>query len=144
VLYTRDGSFHRLSTGEFVTAQGDSVLGEQGPIVLPNGAVTVSSDGTISVDGAVVAKLRLAEFSPNTSLTAEGSARYSAASGSELAAASTTVHQGMIEASNVSAVESVVQLILVQRNAEMMQRALGIFDSQFDQTAVQDLPRVGS
>ena len=42
----------------------------------------------------------------------------------------------MLEESNVSAVESVVQLINVQRNAEMMQRALSIFDSQFNQTAV--------
>ena len=43
------------------------MLGEQGPITLPNGAVTVSADGTISVDGAVVAKY-VAEFSPDTSL----------------------------------------------------------------------------
>ena len=42
------------------------MLGEQGPIILPNGNLAVSSDGTISVDGAVVEKLRLAEFSPNT------------------------------------------------------------------------------
>jgi flagellar basal-body rod protein FlgF/flagellar basal-body rod protein FlgG len=143
-LYTRNGGFHRLSTGQLVTAHGDSVLGEQGPITLPNGAITVSSDGTISVNGAVAAKLRLAEFSPNTSLTAEGDARYSAPPNSELPAATTTVHQGMIEASNVSAVESVVQLIAVQRTADMMQRAVSIFDGQFNQTAVQDLPRVGS
>ena len=48
----------------------------------------------------------------------------------------------MLEASNVSSVESVVQLITVQRNAELMQRALTLFDSQFNQTAAQDLPRV--
>ena len=144
VLYTRDGGFHRLSTGQLVTARGDSVLGEQGPITLPNGAVAVSSDGTISVNGAVVANLRLVEFSPNTSLIAEGNAQYSAPPNSPLPAASTSVHQGMIEASNVSAVESVVQLITVQRNADMMQRAVSIFDTQFNQTAVQDLPRVGS
>jgi len=48
----------------------------------------------------------------------------------------------MLEESNVSPVEGVVQLITIQRNAEMMQRALSAFDSQFNQTAVQDLPRV--
>jgi len=52
------------------------------------------------------------------------------------------VRAGMLEQSNVNPVESVVQLITVQRSAEMMQRALSIFDSQFNQTAVQDLPRV--
>jgi flagellar basal-body rod protein FlgF/flagellar basal-body rod protein FlgG len=48
----------------------------------------------------------------------------------------------MLEDSNVSPVEAVVQLIAIQRSAEMMQRALTLFDSQFNQTAVQDLPRV--
>ena len=142
VVYTRDGSFHVTSIGHLVTAQGDPVLGEQGPITLPNGVVAVSADGTISVDGAVVAKLRLAEFSADTNLRAVGHALYAAPGGAALPAASSSLRQGMVEASNVSPVESVVQLISVQRNAEMMQRALTLFDSQFNQTAVQDLPRV--
>lgn len=142
VVYTRNGGFHATPTGELVTAQGNAVLGEQGPITLPNGAVAVSADGTVSVDGAVVAKLRVAEFSPNTSLRAVGNALYAAPDGSALPAASSSIRQGMIENSNVSTVEGVVDLIGIQRNAEMMQRALTIFDSQFNQTAVQDLPRV--
>jgi flagellar basal-body rod protein FlgF/flagellar basal-body rod protein FlgG len=48
----------------------------------------------------------------------------------------------MLEGSNVSPVLSVVQLITVQRNAEMLQRALTMFDSQLNQAAAQDLPRV--
>jgi flagellar basal-body rod protein FlgF/flagellar basal-body rod protein FlgG len=48
----------------------------------------------------------------------------------------------MLESSNVSPVEGVVQLIEIQRNAEMMQRALSLFDTQLDQTAVEDLPKV--
>jgi len=141
-VYTRAGSWHTTPTGRLVNGQGDAVLGEQGPITLPNGAVAVSSDGTVSVDGAVVAKLRLAEFAPDTSLAALGNANYSAPPGSALPAATSSVRQGMLEDSNVSPVEGVVQLISIQRNAEMMQRALTIFDSQFNQTAVQDLPRV--
>jgi len=141
-VYTRNGSFHATPTGQLVTGQGDAVLGEQGPITLPSGAVAVSSDGTVSVDGAVVEKLRLAEFAPDTSLNALGNANYSAPPGSALPAATSSVRQGMLEDSNVSPVESVVQLISIQRNAEMMQRALTLFDSQFNQTAVQDLPRV--
>jgi len=142
VVYTRNGSFHVTPTGQLVTAQGDAVLGEQGPIVLPHGAVAVSADGTISVDGAVVAKLRLAEFSPDTNLRAVGTALYATPDGSALPAATSSIRQGMLEDSNVSPVESVVQLITVQRNAEMMQRALTLFDSQFNQIAAQDLPKV--
>ena len=141
-FYTRDGGFHVTSTGALVTAEGDAVLGDQGPITLPNGTVSVSSDGTISVDGNVVDTLRLAEFAPDTALQAAGNARYAAPAGSQLPAASSSVRQAMLEQSNVSSIESVVQLIVLQRNAEMMQRALTAFDSQFNQTAVQDLPKV--
>jgi flagellar basal-body rod protein FlgF len=145
-VYTRNGSFHRTPEGLLVTAAGDPVLvekglGTEGPVTLPEGAVSVSADGTISVEGTTAGKLRLAEFSPQTNLQAVGDSRYAAPAGSELAAASSSVRQGVLEASNVSPVESVVQLITVQRNAEMMQRALSIFDSQFNQTAVE-LPKV--
>jgi len=140
--YTRNGGFHRTSDGHLVNSDGDSILGEKGPIQLPNGAVAVSADGTVSVDGAVVGKLRIAEFSPNTELTAVGKALYAAPPGSELLPVSSSIRQGMVEQSNVSPVEGVVQLIAIQRNADMMQRALALFDSQLNQTAVQDLPHV--
>ena len=142
VLYTRNGGFQRGRDGQLVSIQGDRVLGEQGPITLPAGAVAISADGTVSVEGAVVAKLRLAEFSANTNLAAAGSGLYRAPAGSELPAASSSIRQGMLEDSNVSPVAGVVQLITVQRNAEMMQRALSLFDSQLNQTAAQDLARV--
>jgi flagellar basal-body rod protein FlgF len=142
ILYTRNGSFHVTPAGRLVTGQGDDVLGEQGPVTLPSGAVAVSADGTVSVDGAVVARLRIAEFSPGTSLRAVGNTLYAAPEGSALPAAASSIRQGMLEDSNVSSVQGVVQLIGIQRNAEMMQRALTLFDSQLNQTAVQDLPRV--
>jgi flagellar basal-body rod protein FlgF/flagellar basal-body rod protein FlgG len=141
-FYTRNGGFHRTPEGKLVTAEGDAVVGEQGIITLPNGSPSVSSDGTLSVDGNVIAKIRLVEFSPGTPLSAAGRALYSAPAGSTLPPASSSIRQGMLEASNVSTVESVVQLITVQRNAEMMQRALSLFDGQLNQTAVQDLARV--
>jgi len=140
--YTRNGNFHLTTTGTLVTAEGDAVLGTIGPITVPNGAVAVSSDGTVSVDGNVIAQMRVAEFAPNTALHAEGNSLYSAPPGSDLPPASSSIRQGMLEASNVGPVEGVVQLITIQRNAEMMQRALSLFDSQMNQTAAQDLPRV--
>jgi flagellar basal-body rod protein FlgF len=141
-LYTRDGSFHINPTGQLVTSEGNAVLGEQGPVTLPSGNAAISSDGTISVNGEVVDKLRLAEFSQGTNLTAVGNATYSAPSGSELVAAESSVHQGMLEGSNVSPTEGVVQLITVQRNTEMLARALSAIDGQLNQIAVQDLPKV--
>jgi flagellar basal-body rod protein FlgF len=142
VLYTRDGSLHLTSEGQLVTSQGNAVLGAQGPVTLPSGEVAISSDGTISVNGTVVDTLKLAEFPPGTNLTAVGNATYSAPEGSAVAAADSTVRQGMLEGSNVSPTEGVVQLITVQRNAEMLSRALSALDGQLNQVAVQDLPKV--
>src|SRR5579862_6585337 len=149
VLYTRNGSFH--VTGPCCPSTADpwlviswpaAVLGQQGPVTIPNGNVAISSDGTISVEGNVVDKLQLAEFAPGTNLTALGDATYSAPAGAALPAVESSVSQGMLEGSNVGAMEGVVQLITVQRNAEMLSRALSAFDSQLNQTAVQDLPKV--
>jgi flagellar basal-body rod protein FlgF/flagellar basal-body rod protein FlgG len=141
-LYTRDGSFHVSSTGQLLTSQGNTVMGEQGPVTLPNGNVAISSDGTISVEGNVVAKLRLAEFAAGTNLTALGNATYSAPANSAAVAVESSVRQGMLEGSNVSPTESVVQLLGVQRNTEMLGRAVSAIDGQLNQTAVQDLPKV--
>jgi flagellar basal-body rod protein FlgF len=142
IVYTRDGSFHLTSAGQLVTSQGSAVLGAQGPVTLPSGKVAISSDGTISVDGSVVDQLKLTEFPPGTNLTAVGNATYSAPEGSAVVAADSSVRQGMLESSNVSPTEGVVQLITVQRNTEMLSRALSALDGQLNQIAVQDLPKV--
>jgi flagellar basal-body rod protein FlgF len=110
--------------------------------VLPNGSLTISSDGTISVEGSVVGKLSLAEFPPGTTLTAIGNSTYTAPDGSAVLAANSSVRQGMLEGSNVSPTESVVQLITLQRNTEMLSRAVSALDGQMNQIAVQDLPKV--
>ncbi len=143
VLYTRDGSFHLTSTGQLVSGEGNTVLSETGAaITVPSGDVTISSDGTISVNGNIVDKLQLAEFAPGTNLIALGNATYAAPAGVALPAAEAEVRQGMLEGSNVSPTEGVVQLIVVQRNADMLGRALGAIDGQLNQIAVQDLPKV--
>jgi flagellar basal-body rod protein FlgF/flagellar basal-body rod protein FlgG len=48
----------------------------------------------------------------------------------------------MLESSNVNAVASSIELITVQRYAELMQRALSMFHADMNQVATQDLPRV--
>lgn len=141
-LYTRDGSFHVSSTGQLLTSQGNFVLGEQGPVTLPNGNVAISSDGTISVEGNVVAKLQLAEFAAGTNLSAIGNSTYAALANTAAVATESSVRQGMLENSNVSPTESVVQLLSVQRNAEMLGRAVSAIDGQLNQMAVSDLPKV--
>ncbi len=143
ILYTRNGNFRLSSTGQLITAEGDAVLGEQGPITVPSGQVAVGADGTLSVEGAVAGKLRLAAFSPGTELRAIGSSYYAAPEkAAPKSASASSVRQGMLENSNVNAVSTSISLIAVQRQAEMLQRALSTFYSEFNHIAATDLPRV--
>jgi len=141
--YTRNGSFRVARTGQLATAAGDPVLGENGtPIPVPAGSVSVSSDGTISVNSAIAGKLRLVEFPPDTRLVSEGDLLLRAPDGAAQAAKQTTVRQGTLESSNVNPIAAVMTVIGVQRNAEMMQRALSMFFSEFNRIAANDVPRV--
>lgn len=141
ILYTRNGNFQVSHKGQLVTAQQDLVLGEQGPIQVPGGTVSVGPDGTISVSGAVAGKLRLAEFNDPASLKPVGDSYY-ASEGTTRIAKNSYVRQGLLETSNVNPVTATVSLIALQRHAEMLQRALSTFHTEFNRIAAADLPRV--
>lgn len=141
VAYTRNGAFQVSTTGQLTTASGDAVMGESGPIQLPHGKLAVSPDGTLSVDGAVAGKLKLATFAPR-SLTSHGTGYYAAPASAEQPATDAAVRQGSLESSNVSPVEGMVQLISAQRAAESMRHVLSMLDSEMDKTAATDLARV--
>ncbi len=145
--YTRNGSFQVSSSGILVTAAGDPVLGDlvhkdKGVINVPAGAVSIASDGTLSVNGAVAGSIQLVEFAPGTDLTSEGGTLISAPAGSAEPATQSSLKQGALESSNVNSISSVVELIGVQRQAEMLQRAMSLFDSTLNQIAASDLAKV--
>jgi flagellar basal-body rod protein FlgF len=142
--YTRDGGFHRSPTGQLVTGAGEPVLSAEGKTIqLPPGEVTVGSDGVVSVAGGVVATVGVFTFPASAQLTPEGANRYVAPEGVTAALSKrSTVHQGAIEAANQDVIQGSLDLIVMQRQAEMMQKALTIFHTEFNKTASEDLPRV--
>ncbi|PSH03177.1 MAG: flagellar basal-body rod protein FlgF [Acidobacteria bacterium] len=142
VQYTRNGNFHLTKTGALVTAQGFPVLGDKGAITLPQGDAEIGPSGAISVDGAVAGQLKLVDFDSSVPLTSLGNAYYSAPSAAATPANKLTLRQGSLENSNINPVESAVRLIEIQRNAEMMQRALNTFHTEFNKVAAEELPRV--
>ncbi|MGD0797090.1 MAG: flagellar basal-body rod protein FlgF [Acidobacteriaceae bacterium] len=142
-MYTRNGSLQVSSKGQLITASGDAVMGAKGPITLPPGTVSISPDGTISSNGAVAGKLKVVQFPVGTELTSAGTNYYTAPASTAKDATNATVQQGMLESSNVNPVASMVELINAQRSAEMMQRALTMFNNEIDKTATQELPKIG-
>jgi flagellar basal-body rod protein FlgF/flagellar basal-body rod protein FlgG len=147
VQYTRDGGFTRSDTGVLQTTQGEPVLDATGqPIAIPTGAVSIGPDGSISVTtaegSAIAGKVGVFGFAPDADLIALGTNRFAAPSGVQPVNVDTAIEQGSLEGANLDAVHGTMQLILVQRQAEMMQKALSVFNNDFDKTAAEDLGRV--
>jgi flagellar basal-body rod protein FlgF/flagellar basal-body rod protein FlgG len=140
--YTRNGTFHADANGNLLTANGDQVMGGQGPVQIPSGTVTFSSDGTISQNGAVVATMKLVTFKAGTALQVDGNSYFEAPAANEQPATDPRLSQGMLESSNQNPVESAVSLVALQRQAQLLEQAMGIFHSVFNSAPAQEIPRV--
>lgn len=119
-LYTRNGVFRANREGQLVDAQGRTVAGEGGPIILPPQAgesnIAVGTDGQVSVGSQQVGRLRLVQFEDLSALRSAGGACFQAAGGIEpVPAIDSKVCQGAREESNVSTVEELVSLITITR-----------------------------
>lgn len=151
-VYTRAGNLQIGPTGTLLSADGDPVLGvgagstlaNDKPIAVPSGAVSISPDGTLSVNGALVAKLRLVEFPPTARLAPLGNTYFSAPAGAALPATQSHLDVGALESSNVNAIQAETDLIGLQRHFDLLERALQIINSDFDQAATSELPRLNA
>ena len=142
--YTRDGAFHRSQNGQLVTQAGEAVLSPAGQTIqLPPGDVTVGADGVVSVAGGVVSTVGVFTFPGGAQLTPEGANRYVAPQGiAPLLSKKSAIHQGAIESANQDVIQGSLDMIVMQRQAEMMQKALTVFHTEFNKTASEDLPKV--
>jgi flagellar basal body rod protein FlgG len=104
--------------------------------------MSVSADGTISIDGALVGRLRVVDFSPGIRPERKGSTYLAVPSGGVVTAKQAMIRQGALEQSNVDAIAEAVGLVALQRHADMMQRALAMFHSELNRLAAEDIPRI--
>ena len=146
VQLTRDGSFLRGADGTLTTERGEPVLDTAGNnIVVPTGAVHVAPDGSVSVTGpegsSIAGRLGIVNFAA-ADLSAAGENRFIARAGAKATVADAQVIGENLEGANQDAVHGTMQLLLVQRQAEMMQKALNVFNNDMDKTAAEELGRV--
>jgi flagellar basal-body rod protein FlgG len=144
IRYTRDGSFTITSDGYLVTKDGDSVLDDSGKkIQLPTnqGTPVVDSSGTISVDGVAYATLGMTDFEDYNYLKQYGENQFDAVSGATQKEFTGTVEQGLIETSNISIVDEMVNMIAVTRSYESSQKMIQTVDSLLDK-AVNTIGKV--
>jgi flagellar basal-body rod protein FlgF len=124
--YTRNGSLQLNAQGELVTASGDRVLGDNGPIqfqqtdsqisINPDGTITVKESGNAAIDSPR-GRLRLVRFEQNGELLKDTSSMFRAPDGvAPLPVdANVRVVQGTVEQSNVNAVVEMARMIELTR-----------------------------
>lgn len=148
--YTRNGNIQVSPTGQ-LTIQGNPVMGDGGPIAVPQGAqLTVAADGTITslnpgdAPNATVqiGRLKMVKASGKEVVRGDdGMFRLSADARAQRGAvlqADATVHlmPGVLEGSNVKPVETMVDMINNARRFEMQMKVIASVD-QNEQRANQ-------
>jgi flagellar basal-body rod protein FlgF len=150
--YTRAGSFSLSADGELTTRGGLTVLGEGGPIVVPQDSkISIGADGTVSVLSAsqsatgieVVGRLKL--VNPPRGEIVKGLDGLFRVRGGGAADADPAVKvaAGMVEGSNVNTVNAMVDMINLARQFEMHMKLLQSVEGN-EQRAAQLLSNNGS
>jgi flagellar basal-body rod protein FlgG len=139
LLYTRNGAFHLDGQRRLVTASGDPVMGNKGPITLGRGEVRVEEGGRILVNGVEAAQIKVVEFPNTKTLRQVGEGLYAGEGGKPIK--KPTVVVGSLEQSNVNPFGAMVGVIEVTRAYESSQKLLQAFD-RMTELAIQEVGRV--
>ena len=126
----RSGSFHLDAEHRLVDDHNDAVLGENGPVVLPNGAVEVDASGMITVDSKPVQRLRVERVSSSARLQHEGGTRFVPdATRQPVAPEARRVKQGFVEESNVNPMLAMTAMLDVMHRYGAAQKTLSTIDA---------------
>lgn len=141
--YTRAGAFSIDSEGQLVTSGGESVLGEQGPILIQGSNVFISPGGDIVVDDIPADRLRIVDFPEPHRLTRHGHNQFIADEQTILTRRTIdtpTLKAGALERSNVNPIAELVSMMDAARSYEAHQRIIVAFNESLD-AAVNDIAR---
>jgi flagellar basal-body rod protein FlgF len=127
ILYSRNGALSRDVAGTLTEAGSENaIMGtNKQPIVIPFGTkdIGISASGEVSADGTPEGKIALVGLDLSSNAVNMGGSYFSASS-PHVAASSDTIDQGFLEASNVSIVSAMIQMINVQRSYEANAKVL--------------------
>jgi flagellar basal-body rod protein FlgF len=148
--YTKAGDLQLDASGQLRTATGLAVLGDGGPISMPQAAgLSIGGDGTISVQPlgsgteslASVGRLRVVQADPDQ-LERGADGLMHAKSGVTLDAASgNVVMSGALESSNVNLPETMVNMISLARQFELQTKLMKTTED--NAAASSTLTRIG-
>lgn len=116
--YTRAGNFVLDSEGNVTSPDGMPVQGEGGPIVVNGGNPSITSNGTVLVNGQPAGRLRVVEFDDLKGLKRAEGVRFLSSGGAQPRAVDAQVVPASLEMANISVVEAMVDMINAQKSFE--------------------------
>ena len=125
--YTREGSIHMSADGTLVNSNGRVLVGDTGPLVIPaDHAVTIGQDGTVTATPLTgqlnnvvqVGKIKLTKPDEKNLLRGDDGLFRQKSGQNAPDDPTVLVTSGMVEGSNVNAVDAMVQMINVARQFE--------------------------
>lgn len=128
-LLTRAGNFRLATDGTLVDVMGNAVSSDPAggaPIRLrpEGGPPSVGSDGSISQDGTIVARLAIVDVAPER-LTAVGDTHMRAAPADMQSMPAARVIGGALEGSNVNPVRGLVELVQLTQEFQTNEKVMG-------------------
>jgi len=137
--YTRAGDLRVTPAGFLQTGTGDAVIGNNGPIVIPQAdKIDIATDGTISIipTGSanattllVVGRVKLVKpDNKDLEKLSDGLMHLKKGVDAPVADANISLVQGSLEGSNVSAVDAMVEMIELARNYELQVKVMKTAD----------------
>jgi len=127
--FSRGGTFQLDDQSRITDAAGNPLMGDSGPIQVPNGTIEIDRAGVVKVDGEVVDRLRVEAAPPGARLQHQGGTLFiPGETRVTVEPDAIRVRQGAIEESNVSSVGALVDMIAIQRAYSAVQRAVQTLD----------------
>lgn len=131
IRYTKDGEFQKSIDNYLVDASGNYVLGTGGAIEISGKNFNVTEDGLIQIDNVILDRLQIVNFQNPATLTKVGKSYYLPDEYNQIldVADNVQIKQGMLEKSNVSLVNNMLDLIVADRSFKAVQRGIQTMDN---------------
>lgn len=152
IKYTRNGEYTVTNEGYFTTPDGDYLLNKQAALagqtgqgaylrVDPVQPYTINEQGFIFQGGAIVGQVGVIDIDNYDYISKYGENLYELLPGGNVIDSTAGIEQGVLEASNVSIVDELVNMITIQRAYEAGQKMIQTEDETIEM-AVNQVGRV--